>query len=464
MSGYKFTKAPKSVRLVHTRNRRIKTKIPVPASIAILKELERVESRSMHGQLPVVWNRAKDYKVFDRYGNCWIDFTSTIFVTNSGHANPKIVSALKKALDQDLLHSYTFANESRVKFLRKLIAITPRQFQKAFLLSSGTEATECALKLARLYGQTIRPSKRVIISFKGSMHGRTMGAEMLKGDPASSAWIGHRDPHIYHLQIPYPWTMSDGESGKPDWGKRFTRDIKALQKRGLKPKNIAGFFIESYVGWAAYFYPKDYIKALNNFAKKNKSLLIFDDIQGGFGRSGKLFAYQHYGVKPDILCIGKALSGSLPLSAVLGSRGIMDLPGVGSMSSTHSANPLCCTAGLANLEVIEEGDLVGESARKGNILRARLAELKERFSNRIAYYFSNGLIAAIIFKDPVTGKPDVDFSNRVCEKAMQKGLLLVHTGRESVKIGPPLTIPDSALIEGLDVFEEAILEADKTRR
>lgn len=152
------------------------------------------------------------------------------------------------------------------------------------------------------------------------------------------------------------------------------------------------------------------------------------------------------------------LFGDLRLSAVIGSQKIMDLPEFGSMSSTHSANPLCCAAGLANLEAIESGNLVAESARKGEIVHHRLNALKKKYSDRISYVFGKGLLAGIIFKHPKTGKPDGLFPSRVCEKAMQKGLLLVHTGRESIKIGPPLTIPDEALEEGLDAFDEAIAE------
>jgi 4-aminobutyrate aminotransferase-like enzyme len=186
--------------------------------------------------------------------------------------------------------------------------------------------------------------------------------------------------------------------------------------------------------------------------------VAFDDIQGGFGRTGKLFAYQHYNIEPDLLCLGKAVSGSLPLSAVIGRRRIMDLPEVGSMSSTHSANPLSCAAGLAHLEAITAGNLVKESARKGKILHRYLNKLKSRHPGRIAYVFGKGLLAGVIFKDSKSGKPDSLFPSKVCERAMQKGLLLVHTGRESIKIGPPLMISDRALLEGLKVLEESIEE------
>lgn len=462
MPGWDFNMTPVKVPKVRTGYRKIVTKLPVPASLPFLKELYKYESRSMHGQMPVVWDRAEGFRVYDDYGNCWIDFTSTIFVTNTGHANPAIIAALSKTIRQKLLHTYTFAHKSRLEFIKYLIKMSPRQFEKAFLLSSGTEATECAVKLMRLNGQRRKTSKVGIVSFLGSMHGRTMGAEMLKGNPNSSAWIGYLDPHIYHLPFPYPWDRNNRPLPSDyDWQGRFESDIRGLKDKGMDVNDLAGFMIESYLGWGAIFYPKAYLQALAKFAKKYNMLITFDEIQGGFGRTGKLFAYQHYGLEPDLLCLGKAISASLPLSAVIGSKKVMDLPDVGSMSSTHSANPLSCAAGLANIKYIKEHNLVKESERKGKILQDYLNKLKAKFPERISYVFGKGLIAGVIFADFITNKPDSLFASKVCERAMQKGLLVVHTGRESIKIGPPLTITDKALIEGLDVLAEAINEIDQ---
>lgn len=458
MSNYNFSHEPINVPLVNSKYRKIATKLPVPESLHILEDLEKYESRSMHGQFPIVWDRAEGFQVFDAYGNCWIDFTSTIFVANAGHANPRIIEALQNLLNKKLLHTYTFANESRAKFLRKLIEFIPEPLEKAFLMSSGTEATECALKLMRMNGRKTHPSKLGIISFYGSMHGRTLGAEMLNGNPAKSDWIGCLDANIYHLPFPYPWVVKENVLSNYDWAEHFRNDIRNLQKNGLRIENVAGFMIESYQGWGAIFYPKKYIQALVKFAKENDILVAFDEIQAGIGRTGKLFTYEHYGVEPDLVCLGKGLSSSLPLSTVVGRKEIMDLPDVGSMSSTHSGNPLSCAAGLANLEAIESGNLIQESARKGELLHKKLNELKVKYPNRISYIFGKGLVAGIIIKNPDTGEPDSEFASKVSERCMQKGLLVVHTGRESIKIGPPLVIPDEALLEGVKVLDEAFSE------
>jgi len=457
MSDFKF-KGPQKVKHIKTKYRTIKTMIPVPQSGKIFASLSKHEARSMHGQLPVVWDKAEDFIVSDKWGNRWIDFTSTIFVANSGHSNPKVLAALKKQISKKLLHTYTYAHEIRAKFLEKLIKMTPAFCQKAFLLSAGTEATECAMKLMRMHGQKTDPKKIGIVSFKGCMHGRTLGAEFLKGDPQTLGWIGYSDPYVYRLTFPYPWSVKSAKN--PDLRKRFIEDMDKLKDEGVDFNKICGFMIESYQGWGAILYPVEYIQELSKFARKHNILVTFDEIQGGFGRSGKLFVYQHYNVEPDLICLGKALSGGLPLSAVIGRKDILDLPGVGSMSSTHSANPLCCAAGLANLEVIHSWNLVKESARKGKIMHARLNEIKAKFPNRINYILGKGLLAGVLIKHPKYGKPDGIFASRVCERAMQKGLLLVYTGRESIKIGPPLTITDSALLEGLKVLEESIQEID----
>ena len=464
MSCYNFSLTPQEVPKVKTQFRKIHTKLPVPDSLTIFKDLEKYECRSMHGQYPIVWDHAKDFQVWDKAGNCWIDFTSTIFVANSGHANPAIKNALKQIIDQDLLHSYTFSTEIRAHYLKRLISFMPKGMEKAFLLSSGTEATECALKLMRMWGQKNAKQKGGIISFEDSMHGRTLGAQMLGGNPNSRGWIGYEDPNIHRLPFPYPWTLKENNHTLTG-SEKFKTDLnKLLATKGLDAKkDICGIIIESYIGWGAIFFPHDYIQAIMDFARENNIIVTFDEIQSGFGRTGKLFAFEHYGAEPDIICCGKGMSSSLPLSAVIGKSSIMDIPDIGSMSSTHSANPLSCAAGLANIDAIEKMDLIAECNRKGELLFSKLQQIQQKYPERIKYVLGKGLVAALIFAHPDTGCADNNTASCICERAMQKGLLLVHTGRESIKIGPPLTIPDNALLEGLNVLEESIDEIVKSR-
>lgn len=416
----------------------------------MLERLDSSEARSMHGQLPVVWDRAEGCQVFDAYGNCWIDFTSTIFVTNVGHAHPQIKAALSGVIDHGLIHSYTFATEIRARYLERLIEVTPEPLQKAFLLSAGTEATECAVKLMRLHGLAAGKRHGGIVSFEGSMHGRTFLAEMLS---RQSDWMGFQDPHVHRLPFPYPWTLGDS-----DGAAQAERDIASLAESGVDlERDVCGFMLESYIGWGAVFFPVAYVQRIAEFSREHGILLTFDDIQGGFGRTGRLFAYEHYGVEPDLVCCGKGIASGFPLSAVLGRREIMDLPALGAMSSTHSANPLASAAGLATIEILESERLVDEARRKGEILFGRLHQLQQRFPNRISHVLGQGLVAALIVTDEA-GRPDGRTASRISERLMQQGLLVVHTGRESIKLGPPLSIPDDALLEGLDVLDATIAE------
>lgn len=456
-SSSTFSLDPKAVQTVETKHRRIVTAIPTPDVSAVFESLERNEARSMHGQMPVIWDRALGHQVFDPHGNCWIDFTSTIFVANAGHGHPHILARLRQALDSNLLHSYIFAHGIRQQYLEKLVSFVPASLEKAFLLSAGTETTECAFKLMRLAAAKRGKRRPGIVSYEGAMHGRTLGAVMMGGNPTSRAWIGYDDPNVHRLPFPYPWTLK-GRSG----AEVAHEHLKLLEERGLDlTQDISGIMIESYQGWGAIFYPLDYVQTMAEYARANAVVLTFDEIQSGFGRTGKLFAYEHYGVEADLVCCGKGLSSSLPLAAVLGRAEIMDLPDIGSMSSTHSANPLVCAAGLANIEVLEDENLVAESERCGVILHNALHAIKDRHPDRVDDVMGKGMVAGVLIRDPATGEPDGAFATKVCTLAMEKGLLMVHTGRESIKIGPPLSIPEDALLEGLAVLEEAIEEAKR---
>ena len=212
MAGNSFSHIPVEVERINTKYRRIKTKLPVPKSLPLFEKIYKLETRAMHGQIPIIWDRAKDFQIFDKWGNIWIDFTSTIFVANAGHANRRIIKGLKKLLNKPLLHTYTYISSERVEYLDYLIKNTPSQFEKAFLLSAGTETTEVALKLMRLKGQSIDKKKVGVISFNGSYHGRTMGAQFMNGPSSERDWISFNDPNIYHLRFPYPWDIDDPEN------------------------------------------------------------------------------------------------------------------------------------------------------------------------------------------------------------------------------------------------------------
>ena len=451
MAGYMFSREPKTVALVETKYRKIATQIPAPGTKEIIARLEKTESRSMQGQFPIIWDKAEDFSVYDIAGNKWIDFTSTIFVANIGHGNKRVSQAIKEVLDKPLVSTYAYMSEVRARYLEKLIEFAGPPFGKAFLLSAGTEATEATLKLIRMHGQKIGKKRPGIVTLNGNWHGRTMGAQMMSSNTEQKAWIGYEDPNIHHIDFPYPWLVSE-EKGE----EFFNMQLESLKKRGLNlDTDIAGFMLETFQGWGALFYPKSFVKAIRKFTEEKSILLAFDEMQAGFARTGKKFGFEHYEVSPDLFACGKGMGGGVSLSGVIGRSEIMDLPNIGNMSSTHSANPIVCAAGLAVLEEIESKNLVLETARKGKILGIYLNNLKNKFPDLIQNYYGKGLLASLVFKD-FKGISKSELASKVSENCLHKGLLVVHTGRESIKLGPPLIIEDEALVEAIEVIEDSI--------
>ena len=216
--------------------------------------------------------------------------------------------------------------------------------------------------------------------------------------------------------------------------------------------------IETFQGWGSVYYPKKYIQLLYKICKKNNILVTFDEMQAGFGRTGFNFGFQYYGITPDLICCGKGMGGGVPLSGVIGKKKILDLPEVGNMSSTNSANPLACYAGLAVIDEMIQKKLVLGTKQKGNLLINFLKKIKNKNSNKILSIQGKGLIAAIIFKKNKEYKVEEILKNVVLE-CMKEGLLVVYTGMNSIKIGPPLSITKSALIEGLTVLDKNISKA-----
>ena len=452
--SYKFSRIPKQVKLINTTHRSISTYIPCPGTKEILETLDTYESRSMHGQIPIVWDAATDFNIFDLKGNKFIDFTSAIFFSNVGHSNDRVSKAIQEMLKKPLLGCYAYGNEVRAKYLKKLVEFCGPGFDKAFLMSAGTEATEAALKLMRMNGQSKKKDRLGIISLENNWHGRTMGSQMMSGNIKQKAWVGYEDKDIHHLSFPYPWALNN-ESGESF----FLKSIDALIDKGINPKkDLCGMILETFQGWGAVFYPISYVKAAEKFCRENDIILTFDEMQAGFARTGKAFGYEHYDVIPDLICCGKGMGNGYPLSGVIGRGDIMDLPEVGNMSSTHSANPMACAVGLAVIEEIESRNLIEETNRKGEILKDKLNHLKEISNGKISHILGEGLISAILFQDPSTGEPDGLTASIIAEKCYERGLLVVHTGRESIKLGPPLSITEEALLEGLEVLDGCVRE------
>lgn len=450
-----FPLTPARVPTVRTRFRRIQGVLPNAATVAAIKKLRKAEPISMRGQPPIIWDRAKGFTVFDAYGNQWLDFSSGVLITNAGHGHPDIVNAVVKQAKK-LLTTYCFPNEPRIQLTQKLAAIAPAGLKKVFLLSTGSEALECALKLMRTYGRrTGGDAKSVIVSFERAFHGRTLGSQQIGGIPAGKAWIKNLDPEI--VQVPFP----DGFR-TPDT--RFALFEETLKAKGVKPSQVAGVVVETYQGGGTSFLPVPYAKALRAWCTQHGALLTFDEVQAGFGRCGRMWGFELYGVKPDLFCCGKGISSSLPISAVIGRQAVMDLYGPNEMTSTHSGNPVCAAAALANVNAILKEKRVANSARLGALLQKELDAIKAEFPQIIGARHGAGLVAGLHMVKPGTTEPDGDLAWEIVFSCFKRGLLMfapVGFGGATVKIAPPLCITKEALLEGCRVLREAIAERAK---
>jgi 4-aminobutyrate aminotransferase-like enzyme len=430
------------------------TKLPVPESLPILARIEKYEPRSILGQPPVVWDRAEGFQVHDRYGNMWLDWSSGVLVANIGHANAAVKRAIIREVEKGLLFSYCFPSESRSLLAERLVRLAPQGLDKVFFLTTGSEATENVIKLARTYGQKIGGSKKiVIVTFTLGFHGRTLGAQLAGGYPEAKSWIGRLDPGF--VQVPFP----DGFRCKDiDFG-LFE---KSLAEHGIEPDEVAAVMMESYQGGGASFAPPAYVQALRRWCDVQRALLVFDEVQAGFGRTGKFFAFEHYGVDPDLICLGKGISGSLPLSGVLGRAEIMDLYGPGSMTSTHGGHCVACAAALANLDVLVEERCVERAAMAGEFLCSGLREIAQRYSPYVGAVHGKGMVYGLHIVQPGGDRPNGALAYDIVQRCFESGLLMfapVGLGGATVKICPPLITTTEALAEGLDVLESAFAQA-----
>lgn len=452
--GKEFSIEPRVVPHVQSKYRRIATPLPHPDSLAVLERLRQFEPVSMRGQPPLVWDRAEDIAVFDRYGNRWLDWSSGVLVTNAGHGPAEIRQAIIDQVKSGLLHNYCFPSEERAELVAALAQAAPEGLRKVFLLTTGSEATECAIKLSRATGiQRGGKGKIGIIGFERGFHGRTLGAQLAGGIPGQKSWIVNEDPAF--LQISFPdgyWTQDVS----------FDGFLKQLSARSLDPSRIAGVLIETYQGVGPDFAPVPYIQSLSKWCRDHGIVLAFDEVQAGFGRTGKFWGFDHYGVTPDLICCGKGISSSLPLSAVIGRPEILDQFPPGSMTSTHTGNPVCVAAALASLRKIREENLSANAAAMEAPLLRGLREIQARHPHVVGHVTARGLVAGMQMIQPGRKEPNHDLAHAIVERCFHKGLLFfspVGAWGQTVKIAPPLTIPRDALDEGLAVLSEATDEA-----
>jgi 4-aminobutyrate aminotransferase-like enzyme len=450
----KYNLEPAEVPTVSTKYRTIRTKLPVPGSLEIFRLLQESEPVSMMGQPPVIWEKAEGFQVYDRWGNKWIDWSSGVLIANAGHGRQEIIRAIRDILDQNLLATYVFVHEKRVELTRMLqrLAPDPDSYQ-VFLLSTGSEATENCIKLAKTYSlEKYGPSRKYFVTFKNAFHGRTMGAQLAGGMDRQKKWIV--DEGKTFIQVPFP----DGYKN-PDIS--FDLFLKTLKGLDIKPAEVAGVMSESYQGVGPDFFPYEYAQALAQFCKENDIPLVADEVQSGFGRTGRMFAYEHYDIVPDLIACGKGISSSLPLSAVIGRKDIMGLYSPGSMTSTHSGSPIPVVSAIESLKIIHAENLVEHAREMGDILIPGLKKIQQQYPSVLGCLQGKGLVAGIQCVRNGSRIPDPELALKINVSCFHKGLLMfapVGIEGECIKIAPPLTITPDALSESLEVFQEACNE------
>ncbi len=375
-------------------------------------------------------------------------------MTGAGHNHPKIAKAMLGQIEYGLVHNYCFPSQLRARLTQTLAELAPEGLGKVFLLTTGAEAVECAVKLARTEGRRLGGDEKItIVTFDGAFHGRTLGAQMAGGIPALKDWIVNLDPAM--VQVPFP----DGFRGGPDTS--FDVFERSLQQQGVAPDRVAGVMTETYQGGNASFAPAEYMQKLRAWCDEHRAVLIFDEVQAGFGRTGKYWGFEHYGVVPDLICCGKGVTSGMPLSAVIGRSELMDLYPPGSMTSTHTGNPVCVAASLANLEVIAEEDLVDNAREMGEILQPELRRIGGQYPGHVGAVHGKGLVAAVHMVKPGGSEPDAELAGRIVLRCVEKGLLMfapVGYAGASIKISPPLTMTEELLREGIGVLDEAMKE------
>ena len=444
-----FSMEPEVVDSVETKFRRIVTPIPVPESLPIIEELQRYESLSMGGQPLVVWDRAEGINVYDPYGNKWLDMSSGVLVANVGHGRQEVQDAMMDLIRRPLLHNYLFPCEVRAELVKKLAEISPPGLDKVFLLTTGGEAVECAVKLARTHGLRKGGNKKnVIISFENAFHGRTLAAQLVGGITELKDWIVNPDPDIHQVPFPGDFRLKD---------KSFSLFERTLKEKGVNPDDVAGVISETYQGSGAWFLPDEYAHKLRKWCDAHGALLIFDEVQSSFGRTGKLFAFEHYGIDPDIIACGKGISSCLPLSAVIASPEIMDMYEPGSMTSTHTGNPFCCAAALASISLLLDGGVLENAASIGKLLGDSLEKLQDDYPDIIGALHGRGMVYGLHIVKKGSTEPDGEMAHRITDRAVKRGLMLfapVGSGGATIKICPPLIIDKEAVDDGITALRE----------
>jgi 4-aminobutyrate aminotransferase len=433
----------------------INTALPGPRSQELIAVSQQYEPGAASEQVPIVWKSAEGVWVTDMDDNTFLDFTSGVLVANAGHSHPRLVRAMQEQAE-NAVNTYDFLNEWRPQLAKKLVEITPPNLSRAIVLSTGAETIETAMKIARLY-----TGKHEIVAFHGAFHGRTYGAMSVNGKRSSPGIKGFGPflPGVVFAPFPYPYRSILCRGHEDECSERCFEYFKWIIETESE-KDIAAVLVETYQGAAgSIIAPKDWLQNIAQWCKDNGALLIIDEVQASFGRTGRLFGFEHYDIEPNLLCLGKGISSTVPVSAVVGEEDIMNSLTPGSVSSTHGGNAFSSRVALENINVILEENLSENAARVGAVLDARFRDMQRKYPI-IGDVRGLGMVFGLeMVKDPESREPDPDITHAIIDAAFQRGIVMIAPigfYGNVIRIAPPLVITEDEALLGADILEEAI--------
>jgi 4-aminobutyrate aminotransferase/(S)-3-amino-2-methylpropionate transaminase len=435
-----------------TRTIQLRTEIPGPRSREIVERAGRAVAKPLSLTFPVVADSARGVTITDVDGNTFIDFAGGVGTLNVGHSHPDVVAAAQEQLDRFSHTDYTVVPyEVYVTLAERLAAYVPISGPvKAAFFNAGTEAVENAVKFARL-----ATKRSAVICFEGGFHGRTfLSLSLTSKEKPYKEGLGPFSPEVYRVPFPYEYRGVTAAAALAALDRAFVDQVA--------PDSVAAIVVEPVQGEGGFVVaPQEFMTGLRAACDKHGIVLIADEVQTGFGRTGRFFACEHYGVEPDLVCVAKSIAMGLPLSGVLGRAEIMDAGAPGAVGGTYVGNPVAQAAALAVLDVFESEGLVERSGQIGEVVRARMLSWQERWPV-IGDVRGLGAMLAIEFvSDPSTRTPAPELARAVIDEALARGLLLISCGVHSncIRELAPLVITDAELDEALGVWEEALAAA-----
>jgi 4-aminobutyrate aminotransferase / (S)-3-amino-2-methylpropionate transaminase / 5-aminovalerate transaminase len=432
-----------------TRTIEIRTEIPGPRSRALLERERRAIAHPLIVHLPIFAERAENATITDVDGNVFVDFAGGVGVVNAGHSHPRIVEAVIEQAARFLHTDFTVVPyEPAIELAERLCALAPISGEKrAAFFNAGTEAVENAVKLARLH--TGRPG---VIAYEGAFHGRTLLSMTMtsKFHPYKTG-MGPFAPEVY--RAPYP----DAYRG-PDAEEALAR-LERMLVTSVPASHVAAIVIEPQLGEGG-FVPasREYLHGLRELCDRHGIVLVADEVQTGFGRTGRMFAMEHFDVEPDLITVAKSIAAGLPLSGVIGRAEIMDGPHAGAIGGTYIGNPVAQAAALAVLDVFEEESLLERAGVVGDAIRERMLAWQSRWPAIGDVRGLGAMLAIELVRDTVSKEPAPDVAKAVIDAALERGLILLKAGMfgSCIRVLCPLTIEDAVLDEALGVWEEGL--------